>query len=218
MEFFYPGKTPGQQEERIAENQALAKEAALDELPQEALTESVAFGEKGNPGETDTLAKTDGADSLAEVSSSKETLSVDTEYVLEETDIVRHTVVETTKRLPDAYVGMTREQFLMAMESYAAFPPLAEMERGFVGLEVLSFSREKVVVQMNYQYLQPSQSFYLAVRENEVVVYLEDMETVFINTGIVLEELPEDVQLDIIQMLWIEDEEKLYDFLETYSS
>ena len=87
-----------------------------------------------------------------------------------------------------------------------------------MGLEVLSFSRERVVVQMNYQYLQPGSCFYLAVQNNEVVVYLEDMETIYINTGIKLDSLPEALQLEIIQMMWVEDEESLYDFLETYSS
>ena len=66
------------------------------------------------------------------------------------------------------------------MEDYEAFPPLAEMQRGFVGLEVLSFSREKVVVQMNYRVVLPTDSFYLAVSDNRVVVLLDDRETVYI--------------------------------------
>lgn len=196
VQFFYPGKI--QQEEKTAPAETPAE-------TQEKLPESLSESPKPSS-------------ALKEVSVSSETLSVDTEYVLEETDIVNNTVVETSWRIPDKYVGMDREQFLVAMESYEAFPPLSEMERGFVGLEVLSFSREKVVVQMNYQYLQPSICFYLAVNNNEVVVYLEDMETVYINTGIALETLPEEIQMDIIQMMWIEDEESLYDFLETYSS
>ena len=155
---------------------------------------------------------------ISQVSSSMETLSVDTEYVLEETDLVTGSVVETTWRLPDKYIGLNREQFLEAMENYEMFPPLSEMERGFVSLEVLSFSREKVVVQMNYQYIQPSDSYYLAVRNHEVVVYLEDMETVYINTGILLENLPQEIQMEIMQTIWVEEEEKLYNFLEAYSS
>ena len=155
---------------------------------------------------------------VSEVSSSMETLSVDTEYVLEETDMEKGSVVETVWRLPDKYIGLNREQFLDAMENYELFPPLSEIERGFVSLEVLSFSRERVVVRMNYRYVQPSTSFYLAVINNEVVVYLEDMETIYINTGIELTSLPEEMQLDIMQMLWIEDEESLYNFLENYSS
>lgn len=147
-----------------------------------------------------------------------ETLNADTEYVLEETDVLTQSVVETVSGLPAKYIGMDREQFLEAMKQYEAFPPLTEMERGFVSLEVLSFSQERVVVQMNYQYVQPSTSFYLAVQNNEVIVLLEDQKTIFINTGIRLEELPENVQMDIIQMRFVEDEEKLYNFLEAYSS
>lgn len=160
----------------------------------------------------------DAGEAAEEAAFSSETLCVDTDYVLEETDILQHTVVETTWRLPDKYVGMNREQFLQAMEVYAAFPPLSELERGFVGLEVLSFSRERVVVQMNYKYIQPSSSFYLAAYDNKIIVYLEDRKTVYIETGIPLDSLPVKLQQSIIDMMWIENEEKLYDFLENYSS
>ncbi len=153
-----------------------------------------------------------------EVSASSETLYVGTAYVLEETDVLRHTVVETTWSLPDKYVGMNREQFLTAMDTYAASPPLKELERGFVGLEVLSFARERVVVRMNYRYVQPSASFYLAAYDGKVRVYLEDQSTVYIDTEIPMASLPYEVQQKILQMMRIEDEETLYYFLETYSS
>ena len=153
-----------------------------------------------------------------EAAAASETLSVDTEYVLEEANILDQTVVETTWRLPAQYVGMNRQQFLEVMEQYEAHPPLSERERGFVSLEVLSFSRERVVVRMNYRYVQPSSSFYLAVYDNEVVVYLEDKKTVYINTKIPLSSLPESTQQEIIQMMWVPDEESLYNLLENYSS
>ncbi len=131
---------------------------------------------------------------------------------------MNHTVVETSTRLPDRYIGMDREQFLQAMENYENAPPLSEQERGFVSLEVVSFSRERVVVRKNYRFVQPSASFYLAVYNNEVIVYLEDKETVYIETHIQLDSLPEQLQKQIIEMMWIENEEKLYSFLENYSS
>lgn len=155
---------------------------------------------------------------VKEVSGTSETLCVDTKYVLEETDMFTHSVVETVWRLPDKYVGMNREQFLEAMEVYEAFPPLSEMERGFAGLEVLSFSREKVVIRMNYRFVQPSASFYLGVHDNKVTVYLEDKETVYIETDIRLDSLPGQIQHSIMQMMWVENQEKLYNFLENYSS
>lgn len=152
------------------------------------------------------------------VSSKGETLCADTEYVLEEADVLRDTVVETKRNLPSQYFGMDREQFVAAIEDFELAPPLAELERGFVGAEVLQFSRERVVVRMDYKYVQPSEGFYLAVRDHEVVVYLEDKETVYMNTGIMLEEFPEELQLKIIGLLYIEGEGNLYNFLETYSS
>lgn len=155
---------------------------------------------------------------LLEAAAASETLSVDTEYVLEETNILDQSVVETKWRLPAQYVGMNRQQFLEVMEQYEISPPLSERERGFVSLEVLSFSRERVVVRMNYRYVQPSASFYLAVYDNEVVVYLEDKKTIYINTEIPLSTLPEGTQQEIIHMMWIPDEESLYNILENYSS
>ncbi len=153
------------------------------------------------------------------VASQGETLSADTDYILEEVDVLRDTSVETTRNLPSQYIGMTREAFLAVMENFQSAPPLSELERGFESLEVLAFSKERVKVRMNYRYVQPGQGFYLAVADHEIVVYLEDKETVYINnTGILLDTLPEDMQLKIIEMYYVEGEGNLYNFLETYSS
>lgn len=211
--FFYPGD----QTQRL-----YYQPESQTEVPPET-SEQNPLMEQGPPAGDDcmdyeTAYGTEDEGELLDAAASAETLSVETEYVLEERDIDGKTTVETTWKLPDKYVGMNREQFLEAMELYEAFPPLSEMERGFVSLEVLSFSRERVVVQMNYRYVKPSNSFYLAVYDNEVLVYLEDKETVYIETDIMLEQLPEALQREIIDMLWIEDEEELYDFLEAYSS
>jgi hypothetical protein len=152
------------------------------------------------------------------VSSGEEKLSADTVYILEETDIRNRSVVETTWKIPPKYIGMTRQQFVEAMQEYEDSPPLSELERGFVGLEVVSFSRERVVVQMNYEYIQPTFSFYLKVEDHQVVVYLDDMETIYMDTDIILTELPPTIQQEIIDVKFIENEEALYDFLEMYSS
>jgi len=50
------------------------------------------------------------------------------------------------------------------------------------------------------------------------VVYLEDKETVYMHTDILLENLPEAVQYQIMTYMYVKGEEDLYHFLETYSS
>ncbi len=181
----------------------------IDLLEQEPLDVPVDYGIAGDE-EDDQTAK--------EVLANSETLCVDTDYILKETNILDHTEMEIVKRLPEKYIGMNREQFLTVMDIYQAFPPLSEQQRGFVGLEVLSFSRERVVVRMNYQYIQPSTSFYLAAYDNKVWVYLEDKQTVYIETDIRVDLLPEELQQKIMQMMWVENQEELYNFLENYSS
>lgn len=214
--FFYPGEQvrsindqPPEERQSAAQGGGRGEESSPEPstAPNRERSAEGTLSSDGPQGETPLAA-----------AAGNETLSVETKYVLEERDLKNNTTVETTWKLPDKYVGMNRDQFVEAMRIYEAAPPLSEMERGFVSLEVLSFSRERVVVQMNYRYVLPSSSFYLAVYDNEVVVYLEDGETVYIETGIRLEQLPEEVQGDIIDMLWIEDEETLYGFLEAYSS
>lgn len=228
-QFFYPGS---RDESAGLAQQAEAQENVSEEADPgdldskgravketEARGHGMALGEDiGGQGDEEDSLQRDGEDELLQVSAVRETLAADTEYVLLETDILRDTEVETSWRLPSQYVGMDREQFLTAMENYGSFPPLSELERGFVNLEVVSFSRERVVVRMNYQYVQPGEGFYLAVQNHEVIVYLEDQETVYINTGIMLETLPEELQLEIMDMLYMEEEKNLYNFLETYSS
>ena len=146
------------------------------------------------------------------------TLNADTELVIVERDVLRGTELETVAHLPEKYLGMNRERFETAMEVYESAPPLAEKERGFQGLEISSFSKERVVVQMNYEYVQPGTCFYLAVMNHEIVVLLEDKETIYMNTGILLEQIPLELQMEIINMKYIENEEALYALLENFSS
>ena len=199
-------------EETVKKNDALTAEQG-----RELQMDPVSAGQVlvGSQADTEASAK---AALPEEVVDQEVVLNADTAYVLEETDLRDQTIVETRWSLPVKYVGMDRQGFLEAMEVYEASPPLQELKQGFVGLEVLSFSEEEVVVRMDYNYVEPSQSFYLMVRNNFVVVCLEDQRTVYMETGILLKDLPEQIQQDIIQILFIPDEESLYDFLENYSS
>lgn len=148
----------------------------------------------------------------------EEILNADTEYIIEEYDTKRDTLVETSWDVPAKYLGMNRDEFIQAMELYALSPPLSEQERGFVGLEVVSFSSQRVVIRMNYAYVEPSSSFYLKVENNSIVVYCDDNETVYMYTDITADMLPEYIQTQVIMGMFMKDEAALYNFLETYSS
>ena len=148
----------------------------------------------------------------------EDTLSADTDYVLEEHDKKRETTVESVGKVPQAYLGMNREEFVAAISRYEASPPEAELERGFTGLEVLSFSGERVVIRMDYVYVEPTKSFYLNLSDGKIVVLCDDRETVYQYTEIEADRLPEELQRELIIGMYVENEEALYRFLETYSS
>lgn len=222
--FFYPGYGNSEielknidQPEYVYQQNKYISDDTDDEADAVAPDSADVGTSEPDPDSGDVLYEAEDMESVAAASVS-ETLTADTEYVLEENDVLNDTVVETVWSLPHKYIGMNREQFLESIRTYGENPPLSELERGFTGLEVLSFSKERVVIQMNYKYVQPGEGFYLAAYDNEVIVYLEDMETVYINTGIMLDMLPENVQTQIMQMMWMPDEESLYGFLEAYSS
>lgn len=158
------------------------------------------------------------SDTATVIAQEKEVLDTDTEYIIEEYDTRRDTLVETTWKVPPKYMGMDRDEFIKAMELYAASPPLSEQERGFVGLEVRSFSSSRVVIRMNYAYAEPTKSFYLKVADNNIVVYCDDEKTVYMYTSISALTLPEYIQTQVVKGMFIEDEAALYQFLETYSS
>lgn len=152
------------------------------------------------------------------VFSNEERIGADTTYVIIERNMDTDEKVETIGRIPEMYMGMNREQFLSCMEDYEASPPLIELERGFVSLEVQSFSGSRVEVLMNYSYVKPSKSFYVVVYDGMVTVLLEDKETLYLQTGMEVLDLPETIQQELIQGMFVADEESLYDFLENYTS
>ena len=168
--------------------------------------------------ETETEETSEQRNSFAVSYNMEEVLGADTEYVIEEYDIKDSTKVEQVKRVPAKYMGMNRKEFLEAMEIYERYPPLSELERGFTSLEVTVFSAERVVVRMNYSYVEPSEGFYICIMDHKVKVYCDDRETVYLDTDMRAEDFPEYLRLEMLQGMYIGTEEELYHFLETYSS
>ncbi|MCI6553417.1 MAG: hypothetical protein MR430_07800 [Lachnospiraceae bacterium] len=148
----------------------------------------------------------------------EQTIHADTRYIIEEVDLKRNTAVETSWKIPDKYIGMDRQAFVKEMELYQLSPSLKDQELGFVSVEVISFSREKVAIRKSYIYEEACTSFYLVNQQNCVVVYCDDLKTVYMNTNIMLDSLPDELKQEIIQKKYVATEEELYNFLESYSS
>ena len=101
------------------------------------------------------------------------------------------------------------------LKEYVESPSLADQQKGFSHIELLSFSPARVVVRKSYE----KEVGYFLLNENHyVVVYDRTLTHMYMNTGIRMEALPQSLQDEIMLMKYIETENELYNFLESYSS
>ena len=190
LHFFYPNREIGQ--EPIVR---------IEEIKQEDLQEKE-------------------AESIPADSKQADVITCDTVFAIEEYDKNTEMTALHEEEIPGKYIGMSREDFVDAMESYEASPPLEEQRRGLLSVEVLSFSGGRVLVRKSYQVIaEPEEEVFYLVSENHyITVYREDMQSVYLYTDICVENLPEKLQEEIIQKKLISGEADLYHFLESYSS
>ncbi len=202
-DFFYPN--------RYSYNRERDRESAETEKlrPQPAKT----ILTEGKDGEEE-----DGQEQIIEAAVADEAIvTADTLYLVEHVNLSQGTVTETEENVPVMYIGLNREELLEALAAYDENPPLSEQEQGFEAIELTSFSRNRVVVCKYYKEKKP-EGFYLMVADHFIVVYEEDRSTLYMNTDILLDLLPDSLQREIMEGKYVASEEELYLFLESYSS
>ncbi len=155
---------------------------------------------------------------IIEASAAQEpVVTADTRYLLEMVDLSKGTVTESEEAIPVMYIGLNREELLKALSAYEDNPPLTELEQGFETIELTAFSKDRVAVCKYYKEKAP-QGFYLMVADHFIVVYEEDRSSLYMNTDVLLERLPDSLQREIMEGKFVASEEELYLFLESYSS
>ncbi len=155
---------------------------------------------------------------MAPVIQQEEIITADTKLITIENNLKTGEVIRGEQNIPIKYIGLNRAEFLEEMEVYETSPALSDMKKGFKSLEVLSFSNKQIELQKNYLYEENKVHYYILAKDNKLIVYYDDLQTVYLTTDITLDSLPEKVQLEILHMKYFETEEELYNFLESYSS
>lgn len=188
-QFFYPNKYPGKETQNIA----AAKEENISDVSgmQEQIIETAV--EK------------------------VPVVTADTMYLIEEINLLDGTIHERQEEVPVKYIGLDRDSLIRELESYDRNPPLTELEMGFETIELTAFSKDRVVI-CKYYKEETEKGYYLMVEDHFIVVYEEDKRHLHMNTDILLENLNDALKAEIIQGKFIENEEELYNFLESYSS
>lgn len=145
-------------------------------------------------------------------------ITADTVYMVEEVNLADGTIVEREEEIPIKYFGLDRDSLIEELKLYEQNPPLADLKQGFETIELSAFSKDRVVVCKYYRKEKENSGYYLMVANHFVIVYEEDKETVHMNTDILLESLSDELQKEIMEGKYMENEQALYNFLESYSS
>lgn len=143
-------------------------------------------------------------------------ITADTSYIVLSYDALSGELKENEETPPDKYLGLNRQELEGELREYEESPSLTDLEKGFSHIELLSFSPVRVVVRKSYE--REEEGFFLVNENHCVVVYDKSLTHVYMNTGIRVEELPWTIQREILHMKYIETENELYNFLESYSS
>jgi len=145
-------------------------------------------------------------------------VTANTHYVVQQYNPITGESVEEEVDVPDKFVGLDRERLVQEIKQYNLNPSLTDMEKGFDYMELVSFSSGRVVVRKSYDFIEEEKGFFLLNENHYVVVYDYSLSHVYMNTDIKVEELPDSLQEEILNMKYVEDEGELYNFLESYSS
>lgn len=145
-------------------------------------------------------------------------ITANTVYMIEEVNLSDGSILEKEADVPVKYIGLNREMLIEELAAYELNPPLSDLRLGFESIELSAFSKDRVVVCKYYRPKKEEQGYYLMVAEHYVIVYEKDKKTVHMNTEILLESLDYSLQKEILEGKYMEDEQALYNFLESYSS
>jgi hypothetical protein len=147
----------------------------------------------------------------------------DTKYVLEKYNAADYTLTEEEINVPVEMLGLSRTELIDYLKRYEESPTLEDINRGFLSVEVISFSDDKIIIRKNYEGTLEDDALkedcYILVSEKGYVsVYLNDYNTFYTYTDIKTNDLPEDLRQEIMDGKILNTAKELYNFLETYTS
>ena len=149
---------------------------------------------------------------------SGETLQANAGYFLETCYLQSQTEEREQLAIPGFMVGIDRKELTAYIKGYMEEMPVNEFLNGLVSFEIVSFSRDKVVLRKTYDETKVENQFYICRRGDFVVVYYSDLRTVYEYTEIKADSLMEENRQAIEQGFYVKDVQELYSILEGYTS
>lgn len=148
----------------------------------------------------------------------EDTILPTTEYTLQTYDMKSETTNEEVLPTPSYLIGLTRKEVIEYLKDYMQDLPLTEFQKGLVSFEVMSFSKDSIVLKKTYNEEKTEYKYYLKEQNGYIVAYFGDQKTVFDYTGVSVENLSEYEQQQLKEGIYVKDLDELYALMENYSS
>ncbi|WP_099467633.1 hypothetical protein [Konateibacter massiliensis] len=155
---------------------------------------------------------------IAADANKEQTVTNTTKYILEHYNSKEYTLNEETLPTPADFVGLTREELIDYLQEYEQAPSLEDKQLGFESFELVSFSKDQIVLRKSYHPYADNYKYYMVAENGYVTVYYIDKSTVYEYTNIVVDELPDELKEEVQNGKYISSLDDLYNFLENYSS
>lgn len=147
----------------------------------------------------------------------KKVVTANTDFLVQAYDMQKGLLSEEDLPVPDMYIGMTREDLQKEINLLNDNMTLEDQEAGVSYMELYSFSPQRVIIRKCFE-SEEEEGFFLVNENHCVVVYQSDLQNTYLTTDIKVDELPEELRREILNIKYIESEKELYNFLESYSS
>ena len=157
-------------------------------------------------------------DSTMAVDIVADTIMPNTQYVLQVYDIKNGNMTEDILPTPSYLIGLKREEVIEYLYEYMNDLPLSEFEKGLETFELVSFSKDNVVLRKTYNIDKVENQYFLKSQNGYIVVYYGDQKTVYEYTGLSTAKLSQYEKLKLEEGIFARDLEELYALLENYSS
>lgn len=141
-----------------------------------------------------------------------------TRIIIESYD-VQGTLIHREEQSAGAeFIGNNRLDMLVYAGNYRELAPEQEEKDGLERMVLESFSPDAVTLVKYYGEPKEEEGYFIGVKDNVVIVYLADRTEVYEYTNIELWSLPAEVQSNLVEGIYVKNEQELFDFLQTYSS
>lgn len=137
--------------------------------------------------------------------------------IIENYNITGDVIKENEYKVPLEFVGMTREDVIEYITNYTN--TLNKEEKELIKYELLSFANNKIVIRKSFKTQEDATYVYWIIETaGEVCVYKADKETIYIRTGIKIEDIPETERIFIKDGIFITGVQQLFNYLESCTS